>query len=234
MQFNNSTDESGLVQEIDRICGSTSNTYSLKAKTTRLNQALSRFISLAIQYDGEWQFDDSNWTSQSIENADLVSGQQDYTLDTDVLMIVKVLAKDISGYWRELSPVNTNSQESKNLWELPPGNSGSPMYYDLLGTQILLDPIPSYNSTNGLKVVFKRAGYEFASTDTTLEPGIPSLFHPYLARYASLPFLVEHNLPQARSVATLIEKDEQDIKDFFGMRDMHKRSELTPKWRSSR
>lgn len=234
MQFNESTNGTGIAQEIDRICGSTPNTYPLKDKAARVNAALDRFSSLAMQFDGEWQFDDTNWTDRPVGVTDLVSGQQDYSFDPKALMVVKVLAKDSSGYWRELEPVSTNSQESRNIWELPPNNFGSPTTYDAFDSQIFLDPIPNYDSEDGLKVVYKRVGDRLLFTDSSFVPGIPIIFHPYLARHASLPFLVEHNLPQLKSIASLIEKDEQEIKDFFDMRDMHKRSSITTKWRSSR
>jgi len=50
-------------------------------------------------------------------------------------------------------------------------------------------------------------------------PGIPSIHHTYLARHASLPFLVEKKLPQMGNIAQLLQADEKAIKKFFGMRN---------------
>lgn len=236
MQFSNSTTEDAIVQEIDRICGTTSTTYTVKAKTARVNQALDRFFTLALQEDGDWQFDDTNQTDLPIGVTNLVSGQQDYSFASELLVVTKVLAKDSNGIWNTLTLLD--QQEStfpaKNVWELPTGNTGAPLRYDIFANSLLLDPIPDYNSTGGLKVVFKRNASKFVSTDTTKEPGIPSLFHPYLCRYASLPFLIEKELDYAKSVAQQIAIDEEAIKDFFANRNKTKKTKVKTLYRNPR
>ena len=229
MDFSNSTTEDGVIQEINRICGATDNTYSLKAKTARVNGALDRFMYLALSNDGQWLFDDLNQTDLPVGVANLVSGQYDYEFADEVLVVQKVLAKDSAGTWTELIPYDFEDDELDDLWKLTSGNSGSPTRYQKFAHSILLDPIPNYASTGGLKVVFKRNAPRFASTDTTTDPGIPSIFHVYLARYASLPFLIEKNLPQANGVASLIQQDEQAIKDYFSVRSKDIKGKLKPK-----
>lgn len=228
MQFNDTTTEEGIIQEINRICGATDNTYSLKAKTARANQALDRFFYIALTSDGTWQFDDTNYTDLPIGVTNLVSGQYDYAFASDVLMVEKVLVKDSSGNWSEIPSVDITQSEANNLWELTTGNSGTPVRYDKFANSILLDPIPNYNSTGGLKVVFKRNASKFVSTDTTKSPGIPSLFHEYICRYASLPFLIEKGLRQANGIAQQIQIDEDAIKKFFGLRERDVKRRLIP------
>jgi len=218
MQFSNVTTEDGIIQEINRICGTTDNTYSLKAKTARANQALDRFFYLALTSDGTWEFDDANYIDLPIGVTDIVSGQQDYAFASDVLTIEEVMAKSSSGTWSQLTPVDITQSDSSPIWLLPTGNSGSPVRYDKYANSIFLDPIPNYNSTGGLKVAFKRNASKFVSTDTIKTPGIPSIFHEYLARYASLPFLIEKNLKHAPSVAQQIQINEQAIQKFFNFR----------------
>lgn len=235
MDFSNSTTLDGVIQEIDRICGSTDNTYSLKAKTARVNQALDRFFALALNEDGDWQFDDANQTDLPIGVANLVSGQSDYSFASELLMVTKVLCKDAaSGNWNELQLVDQTEPQSRQIWTLPSGNSGAPYRYDIIANSIILDPIPNYNSTSGLKVVFKRNAVKFVSTDTTTDPGIPSLFHPYLCRYAALPFLIENRLPQAQGVAQFVQQDEEAIKDFMSNRNKVKKVKVKPVWRNPR
>jgi len=228
MQFSNTTTEEGLIQEIDRICGSTNNTYSLKAKTARINQALDRFFTLALKHDGTWQFDDTNQADLPIGVADLVSAQQDYTFSSSVLFVKKVMVKDSGGLWREVNPVDITEDKADNIWTLPTDNAGTPVRYDKFANSLLLDPIPNYNSTGGLKVVFNRNKVAFVSTDTTKEPGVPSLFHEYLARYASLPYLIEKRLVQSGGIAALIQQDEREITNHFAQRTGDERSRVTP------
>lgn len=234
MDFSNSTTEDGLIQEVDRICGSSDNTYSLKAKTARINHALDRFVTLALQSDGEWQWDDYNQTDLPIGTANLVSGQYDYSFASELLSVTKVLVADSAGNFYELDQVDQYDKRARNIFQQPSGNSGIPNKYDVLGNSILLDPIPNYSYTAGLKVVFKRNAVKFVSTDTTTDPGIPSLFHPYLCRYAALPYLIEKKLPQRADVAAQIVQDEEAIKDFMANRDRTKSTRVMPRWRSSR
>lgn len=229
MQFSNTTTLDGIVQEIDRLCGTDSNTYAVKDKTARVNQALDRFIYLALKNDGVWNFDDLNHTDLPVGTSSLVSGQQDYEFDDEVLAVLKVLAKDSNGTWKELEPVNMNDPDGEKIWTLPTSNSGSPLRYQLFGHSILLDPIPNYASTGGLKVVYKRKADKFESTDTTAEPGIPSPFHPYLCRYAALPYCIEKNLPQAQGIASLVQQDEQAIADYFLVRNRDLKHTMKPK-----
>jgi hypothetical protein len=224
MQFLDTTNFDGLINECERIClmgvtGISGDTTQLKNFTARINQALDRFYMIALTHDSQWQFDDTNYSDLPIGVGDLISGQQDYSFSSDVLTVEKVMIKDSSGNWQELDKVDINERGAAKLWTLATGNTGVPTRYDKFANSIFFDPIPNYNSTGGLKVVFKRNGSKFVYTDTTKQPGIPSLFHPYLARVASLPHLIEHNMDSLTSINSLILQDEQNIKDFMGRRN---------------
>jgi len=65
--------------------------------------------------------------------------------------------------------------------------------------------------------------------ETSKSPGIPEIYQPYLARYASLPYLVEKSLPQVNAVAQQIQLDELAIKDYFANRDKDVRNIIKPK-----
>ena len=219
--FNSDADGQDLVSEVLRICNTDTNSYPLKDITRRANAALDHFAYLAFMANGLWEFDDLNNTSDiPVGVTDLVSGQYDYSFATDVLLPEKVFCKDSSGLWQELLPVDiTNSKDtSKNLWTLPSGNTGSPTAYDKISNSLLLDPVPNYNSSGGLKVVFQRGPSYFVSTDTTKKPGIPSIFHMYLARYTALPFLIDNTKGNKNDVADLITVDEIAIQNFYAAR----------------
>lgn len=234
MKFYDATTEDAVVQEVWRICGATANTYTLKQVTARVNQALDRFFYLALSENGDWQFDDSNYTDFPIGTTNIVSGQQDYSFPAELLNVTKVLAKDSTGNWRELIPVDQNEPLARNIWELPTSNSGAATRYDIFSNSIFLDPIPNYSSSNGLKVVYGRNASKFVSTDTTKEPGIPSLFHPYLCRHAALSFLIEKKLPQLTSVSQQVLIDEEAIKDFIANRNETKKTKIRPSYRDPR
>jgi len=54
---------------------------------------------------------------------------------------------------------------------------------------------------------------------TSKVPGIPVIHHPYLAKYASLPYLIENEKPQVNAVAQQIQIDELAIEEYFSTRD---------------
>lgn len=219
LQFNSHATSQDLVSEVLKICGATTSVYPVVDITRRINSALDRFSYLATVASGTWQFDASDYTDLPIGTANIVSAQQDYSFASDVLTVEKVMVKDSGGLWHELEAVDiSDKNEADHIWTLPTGNSGVPTRYETFASSLLLDPIPNYNSTGGLKVVFRRAITHFASTATTDTAGIPSIFDMYLCRYAALPFLIEKSLPQTSGIAQQIQIDEQAIKDFFSFR----------------
>ena len=66
------------------------------------------------------------------------------------------------------------------------------------------------------------------------EPGVPAIFHPYLARYAALPFLIEKEKPQTAAIAALIRQDELEIQNFFSQRDKDAVRRMIPKITNTR
>lgn len=223
MQFNPGNG-SGIVDEIDDICGSNSTTYPIATKTRRVNQALDEFVSLAIQFDKAWSFDDTNKTGLLIGMADLTANQQDYSLDEEFLMIRSVFVKDNVGVYHEL----TEETDPQNTFLLPSG-TGVPTKYRFLGGSILLDKIPNYTSTDGLKIHFVRRSYHMSTGDTTISPGIPLQFHDWLAQVASLPFLIKNRLPNKNDIAVLIQakkdpRNADSIPAFYARRSPRKLS----------
>jgi len=224
-----------LIQEINRICNASDSTYSLKAKTARLNMALDRFFTLAFRADGRWSFDDLNQTSAPIQSINLVADQSRYELDdftSEIINVLRVEIKDSNGNGILLKPFSLN--EIPIDYDEYAEASSIPRGYLKIGKFIDLKPAPSYNYTNGLTIYFERNKVAFASTDTTADPGIPSIFHGYLARHASLPFLIEKGKPQASAIKQLIMEDEAAITEHFAHRDKDVSMRIMPKIRRKR
>lgn len=230
MDFNNSSTEEGLIQEINRICNASDATYSLKAKTARINMALDRFFTLAFRADGRWSFDDMNQTAPPIQSINLVANQSRYELDdfaSEIINVLRVEIKDENGNGVLLRPLSLEEirEDYDEFWE----TAGTPVGYLKIGEFIDLKPAPSYSSTSGLTLYFERNKDPFVSTDTTKDPGIPSVFHGYLARHASLPFLIEKGKPQANAIKQLVMEDEAAITEHFAHRDKDVPMRLVPK-----
>lgn len=220
MVFSDITTGNGVIQECERITqlgatGISGNTARLKDFTARVNNALDRFYALVFSFDEQWNYDDSNQDDLPIATTNLVSGQQDYLFADELLIVNQVFVKDQNGRFNEIfAQVDRVNPVSYTLTS----TNGVPKSYELVGNSILLDPIPSYNSSAGLKVTFKRNGVKFSYTDGGVALGIPSLFHSFLAREASLPYLVEKRMQHKNDIAAKIGQDEESIKRFMSNR----------------
>lgn len=212
MVFNDIVGGTGVCQEIDDLCQTDLNSYPLTSKARRVNAALDRFFTLAFTADGRWSFDDSTRADLPVATTDIISGQQDYGLDLDMIILKNVLVKGSTGTWSELLKENTTDEN----WGA--SGSGEPLHYALVGNSILLGDTPNYFSQDGLKIVFQRNKLEMVATYTTTPLGIPSLFNQYIARYAALPHLIEMQRPSKNDIASQIQIDEQAILNYYNNR----------------
>lgn len=220
MQFNSHATNQDIVSEINDICQSDGNNYPIASKTRRVNAALDRFFTLAFQADGRWSFDDLNQTTAPLQSINLVSGTQKYALDTFTSEIINALRWEILD--ENDNPILLTRLDRNGVPEALTeyqSTNGTPKEYDLLGKYIYLYPAPNYSKTNGLSVYFERNKSAFTTTDTTKSPGIPSIFHQYLCRYASLPYLIEFQKGQKNDIAAQIQADEQAITAYFNRRE---------------
>ena len=215
--------QDGLIQECERITNLGAGGIvgqKLKDFTARINQGVDRFYSIAFQYDSLWNFDDRNHGDLPIATTNIVSGQRDYLFDDELLMVTQVFAKDSNGVFHEILPQDDKTDPNAYILD---DVSGAPTSYELVGNSIILNPAPNYASSGGLKVTFKRNGRKFSFGDGSVAIGLPSLFHGYLARFASFPYCVEKSLKHAGAVKQSIMEDEIAIKEFVSNRAKPKR-----------
>lgn len=176
---------------------------------------------------GTWQLDDTNHTKYPIITTNLVSGQRDYFFTTDqqsnvILDIYKILIADPSGVFQEIYPVDqqtANSYET-NVDSLTDGRNqtGTPIRYDKTGNGIFLDPIPSYNSTGGLKIYINREGSYFTTSDTDKKVGFAHLFHEYFIVSPSYKYAYKKGLKNVNSLEKEMIRLRDAIKAYYGKR----------------
>lgn len=218
LAFNDTTSYKGIVQIYEKEIGVPRGTVSgdtdkLKELTADVNVALDDFVTLAIKSSGTWKWDDSNQTDYPVITTNLVSGQRDYSFTTDgggnlILDIYKVFVANSAGVFVEMYPVDVETgtdvptvvagsgQLYTSLSSFTDGQNrtGIPTRYDKQSNALFLDPIPNYNYTNGLKMYVNREASYFVYTDTTKKPGIPGLFHRYLALKPALDYARRNEL----------------------------------------
>jgi hypothetical protein len=215
LQFNDTTTENGFCQEVDSICKSTVTSYPLKQKARRMNNALDVYFQKGMKACGNWSIGDyNNVTDLSEATTNLVSGQQDYGLDSTMLILDSVWIAGTNGVFVKLEykvgSVNTVT-------------TGVPSSYYKLENSIVFDVVPNYSSTLGIEIFYRRVLPRFVSTDTTKTSGLPGVHDFYLARLASLPYLIENGKPQKNDVAAQIREDEIMLQDYYAYRGRDER-----------
>lgn len=237
LQFSNTTTKNGILQNIEQICGFqdggiTGNT-TLKAQFTgKVNNAVDDMTFLALTASGKWQFDDSNHTDYPFITTNLVLGQRDYTFTTDeqgniILDIYRVMVKDEAGIYHAIEPVDQQSDAVMDGFYSGQNLTGIPSRYDKTGNGILLDAIPSYNSTNGLKMFVNRESSHFVVSDTTKMPGFKGTLHEYIPLKASYTYARDKRLSNFPDIARDILIMEAKIKKAYGEQSRDEQNVLT-------
>lgn len=185
MQFSDTTDNQGLVQDTRWLVGASASTYPIADVTRNINRRHEEAVSYIFEADGRWQYTDSNNT-EGIYTDDLVSGTQAYDLAVTHLKVTRVEIKDADGNYSRLNVLDQNDVLT-TLTDYE-RTDGIPRFYDLVGNKIYLYPAPNYASTDGLKLWFQTGPSLFTSTDTTKVPGFASIFHRYLSLGAALDY----------------------------------------------
>ena len=229
MQFSNTTTKDGIIQDCESILfgdnyGHISGNSNLLATFTRnVNRALDRATGLAIEADGKWQWDSTNQTDFPIATTELTADQDNYRFNVSHLVIHEIHVQGENGGWTKLKPIDPK-HHSKPLAEI--FGTGAPKYYDKLADAFFLYPTPSYTKATGLKVFFQRGPSYFVSTDTTKEPGFASIFHRLISLWACYDYAFAKLLPIARVLRDEITIMEQDLQDFYSMRNKDERVNL--------
>lgn len=218
---------SQIVSLIDRNCKSNDISYPIAEKTADINLALDCAIDIMLKNSGTWQFDDNNHGDYPIITTNLVAGQRDYSFLTDgsgnlILDIYKVMVADEQGTFHEITPRDVQSEINTESFYDGTNAQGVPDQYDKTANGIFLDAIPRYNSTGGLKIYINREGSYFTTADTTKKPGIPGLYHEYLALRPSYQYAYRNSLANIQALQIEMLGMEKKMKDNAGQRERDK------------
>jgi len=202
--------------------------YPLKEKARNCNRWLDRVVSLILQADNRWQWDDTNQTDLPIATTSLVANQQDYSISTaGFLRILKVECKNSAGNWIALKQIDINQLKGTAMSEYRK-IAGTPAEFDLLGESVFLYPKPSYTSSGGLKVYFQRVPDYFAADDTDQEPGFAAPFHRILSYGAALDYAIAKEMQgKIPLLQNEINKLEVALIDFYSTRNRDFKQRIT-------
>lgn len=234
MQF---TEIVTLIEENTGTQSTTTSSYPLASKTRDINNAYANYFLIGAQTEGRWQLDDTNHTKYPIITTALTASQQDYTFTTDeqgnqILDIYRVEILDPTGLGIELTPIDQFDIQGQAMTEFLK-TSATPVYYDKTANGIILYPTPNYTNAAGLKIYYNRTPDYFLVSDTTKLPGIPDMFHEYLALRPSYQYCLRKGLPQAVNLKQDMMIMEEGIKSYYSSRAKDEIKRMTPAFRTS-
>ena len=116
---------------------------------------------------------------------------------------------------------------------LPTGLSVDTVYYVVATVAANTFSLAATKGGTAINTTGSQSGIHYL-VQTSKVPGILEIHHPYLARHASLPYLIEKEKPQVRAVASQIIIDEEAITKHFANRDKDTIKRLIPKIENTR
>lgn len=223
MTYNDTTNKSGILQcvEFRTDLGDayiTGDDTRLKQFTALVNNENHKVWHTIFMSNGNWQYDDGNYTDLPQATTELTVNVAKYALPPTALTVKGINCLDEAGNWYGLIPLTaeTIGNEVDEFMDTP----SQPMYYRLVNGTAQIYPTPNYTKTAGIKVLFDRDSVDFVTTDTTKTPGFASPYHEILPIGVSIEWL-KIKQPQSPTLPQLQAdylKMEKAIKDFYGKR----------------
>ncbi len=228
---------SNILSKVYFLTKTNATSFPIADITILANNAMDRIVSLIMQADGRWEFDDNNQplTDQGdgtgglpIATTSIVSGQQDYGFATSHIAVERMEIKSSAGDWSKLIPIDQADVYDQSVTNFMSGG-GTPLYYDKIGTSLLLYPTPNYSLAAALKVFFTRPPIYFLTSDTTKSPGFNALYHDIVALWVAYEYAIANALPNASQLEAQIMKKEDALKEDFAMRSKDEHLGLRPR-----
>jgi hypothetical protein len=217
MVFNGDVNEIDAVHDIDFWCSTNSTTYPIEDKVRNYIFGLARASTKIMKADRTWKHVSNNATTIPIAVKTVVAGQDNYTLASKHVKILRVRIKGKDGKFKTLTGI-----DRKRLSDDVLNASGEPEYCDKVGASLILVPAPDYGSTDGLEIEYQPSSAEDVPTidSTDWEPGFNSDFHRLPNLYASEDYCALFNRERLPLVREKILEMEADIEDYFENRDI--------------
>lgn len=190
MQWSDPAGKSGIVEKVDSVLGTNSDSYPIEEKVRDGNLGLDRALTIIFAAGGRWHFDDGNHEDLPFIETALVQGQRDYKFATDedgnlTLEIYSAFLRQKddganAGIYSKMEPVDQQSQRGTSQFWDGKDVQGVSNRYSKNGMSIILENPPSFSQDLSLKVMVDREANYFNITDTTKKPGFAGLFHNYI------------------------------------------------------
>jgi len=223
MVFSDTSLNQGIVQQTRVMMRVDATQWPTARIVASANNYLDTITGYAIGADKQFQWDDTNHTALPIGTTNLVANQSDYSFLTDeqgntIITLTRVELKDSNGAYRVLDLIDQSDVEE--AIDTAQTTTGWPTCYDKIADNIIrLYPKPSTSVTAGLKFYFQRTPSYFAASDTTKQPGVPSLLHRGFVIAAAYDGALTLGLANAQALSVEMQREEAKMKRYFSDRN---------------
>lgn len=229
LYFNDTTSaRNGLIQDCELWTqlgdGSINGDATLLATfTRRINSNYHKIVTMILESQDSWDWDDGNNTDYPVATTPLVASQRDYTFPVS-LNILKIKRVDVtydgSTWYRADSfdsgafnygmgnDVSTDTHFSRAMPK-----------YDVKGNSIWMYPLATASDVAAgakIRIEFSRDITEFTTTSTTSSPGIDAPFHGMISCGASLDYAIATSLGNKNDLAAMWADWEARLKRYYG------------------
>lgn len=169
--------QDSLIDEINRLCNTTNQSYQNVKKIANINEALNEYWHLAVKSANKGTFDDTGRTSAPVETQNLVSGTNAYKVSdftNAVLGITSIAVLDSDGIEHTLDYEEFATIDDF-IENYDTAETGVPSVWTKFGDYIYLASTPNYNSTGGLKAYVDRELSKFSYTTFTVTIATPGV-----------------------------------------------------------
>lgn len=229
--FSESSNNTGIVQQVRNMMRVDSTQWPTSRIVNSCNNYLDKVAGYAIGADSRFQWDDTNHTKLPEGTAALTINVSDYSYLTDeqgnsIITLIGVSTL-INGKYVPLIPVDRNDPSyDPSVFGTLSGTN--PTYYDKIADNIIrLDILPSATVSAGLKFYFQRTPSYFAATDTTKAPGVAPLLHRGFIIAAAYDGALTLGLKNLQALSIEMQREEQNMKHYFTIRDQDEDKQLT-------
>lgn len=237
--FSDVSTSQGLVQDITFLTRTDTTQYPLADRVRSINSWYHKVVTMILQSQDGWDFDDTNFTDFPILTTPMVASQRDYAIPvSEKVLKIKRLDVTYDGnkyYKAEPIDINEIGVGMGNTTDEDALFDKTKPVYDLITNSIWLYPLADATDVaNGaeLRVTWYREIDEFTASDTTQEPGFDEPFHRMLSIGASLDYALAFGLPNKNDLAALMADYEERLKAYYGKKQLDREYILKPAYQN--
>lgn len=223
MQFSDTTDEQGIIEDITFLLGVDSGNYSLPDRCRNINERFRQVWQMIFESYGGWKFMDDNTSDETtgVPYADqtITAAKVLYPLPAEALTVNAVQIKlTAGGPFTKLTGL-TFEQFMARGGDGAFVTNGTPNFYILQGDIIRPLPTPNYTLAAALRVSFDQGISAFVPGDTVKVPGFASPFHRMLSVGAALDYALARQMPDKVNYLSNLWVDyERRLRAFYSKR----------------